>query len=439
MNKFRCRDGWQYYAVLFAILLICHAFSERCADDIRYLHELDNKTYIEFIKEHYLTWSSRLVIDSSIVLFSKCNMWLWRIVDSLMFVLIAMMIDLFWGKSQHGRSGSISCLVVLLFPLWMINSTGWIATTVTYVWPIALGLLSLLPLVDTSYAESKWRYLFLLPLLYAANAEQTCCVLFAFGMMLTGYHYNKGRKNILGYGTLYVSICFCLLLLFLLCPGNHVRTIDEIASRWPEFATLGLTEKLSYGMATTFSRLFTYEWLYVFFCLTLLLAAIARKERMCILASVLLLALPLLYTSYATLYSGAPITHLVLGSHQLPAAGSIHFVGIIVLGVLSVLLITWLLWSLFEHKLLPPLIFLAGFASRLLLSFSPTLFASGTRTMFLFYMSMVILVYMLYEHYLSVSNEKPVQKCFKLGSFAFAVGNILFFFFLHAHVFYLFK
>ena len=439
MKKFLCKDGWQYYVVLWGVLLICHAFSERCADDIRYLHELDNKTYLEFIKEHYLTWSSRLIIDSSIVLFSKCNMWLWRIVDSFMFVLIAIMIDLIFGKDEQYRSGLISCLVVLLFPLWMINSTGWIATTVTYIWPIALGLLSLLPLVDTSYAESKGRYLFLLPLLYAANAEQTCCVLLAFGMILTGYHYYKGHKQVLKFGKLYIILCICLLLLFLLCPGNHIRTIDEIANRWTEFATLGLTEKLSYGMATTFSRLFTYEWLYVFFCLALLLVSVVRKKRICVIASVLLIAQPLIYTLYATLYSGSPITYLVLGSHQLPVAGSLHFVGLIVLGVLSVLLITWLLWSLFEHKLLPPLIFLAGFASRMLLSFSPTLFASGTRTMFLFYMSMIILVYMLYEHYLSVSNDKPVRKSFQISLVAFAVVNILFFFFLHAHVFYLFK
>ena len=439
MKKKHCNHRLYYYGALFAILLICHTFSKRYADDIRYLHELDNQTYIEFLKIHFFTNSSRLIIDSSIILFSKCNMWLWRIVDSFMFVLIAIMIDLIFGKDEQYRSGLISCLVVLLFPLWMINSTGWIATTVTYIWPIALGLLSLLPLVDTSYAESKGRYLFLLPLLYAANAEQTCCVLLAFGMILTGFHYYKGRKQVLKFGILHIISCICLLLLILLCPGNHIRTIDEIASRWPEFATLGLIEKLSYGMATTFSRLFTYEWLYVFFCLALLLVSVVRKKRICVIASVLLIAQPLIYTLYATLYSGSPITYLVLGSHQLPAAGSLHFVGLIVLGVLSVLLITWLLWSLFEHKLLPPLIFLAGFASRMLLSFSPTLFASGTRTMFLFYMSMIILVYMLYEHYLSVSNDKPVRKCFQISLVAFAVVNILFFFFLHAHVFYLFK
>lgn len=439
MKKFLCKDGWQYYVVLWGVLLICHAFSERCADDIRYLHELDNQTYFAFLKEHFFTWSSRLIIDSSIVLFSKCDMWLWRIVDSLMFVLIAIMIDIIFGKNQQSKHGMISCLVVLLFPLWMINSTGWIATTVTYVWPIALGLLSLLPLVDTSYLASKWRCLFLLPLFYAANAEQTCCVLLAFGMILTGYHYYKGRKQVLKFGMLYIITCICLLFLFLLCPGNHIRTIDEIANRWPEFTTLGLTEKLSYGMATTFSRLFTYEWLYVFFGLTLLLASIARKKKECVIASMLVTALPLVYTLYATLYSNNPITYLVLGSHDLPLAGSIHFAGLIALGTLSVALTVGLLWSLFEHKLLPPLIFLAGFASRMLLSFSPTLFASGTRTMFLFYMSMIIIIYMLYEHYLSGSRSKVVLKCFYTNLVTFSAVNILFFFFLHAHVLYLFK
>ena len=45
-----------------------------------------------------------------------------------------------------------------------------------------------------------------------------------------------------------------------------------------------------------------------------------------------------------------------------------------------------------EKSLLPLLIFLAGFASRFIIGFSPTIFASGARTAFILYMSLIIVI-----------------------------------------------
>ena len=98
------------FFLLFIVIFICHFFTEKCADDIRYMHALDNQSYKEFISHHYFQWSSRILIDSTIVLLSRLNMWIWRILDSVFFVLIAYFIFKLFGGSSEKYSNYVICI-----------------------------------------------------------------------------------------------------------------------------------------------------------------------------------------------------------------------------------------------------------------------------------------------------------------------------------------
>ena len=50
-----------------------------------------------------------------------------------------------------------------------------------------------------------------------------------------------------------------------------------------------------------------------------------------------------------------------------------------------------------KNFLLPLIIYLAGFTSRFIIGFSPTIYASGARTMIFFYFSILSLMIMIYE------------------------------------------
>ena len=423
------------FLLLLVVVFICHFFTEKGADDIRYMHALDDQSYKDFITRHYYQWSSRILIDSTIVLFSRSNIWIWRVLDSVFFVSIAFLIFKIFGKKDEKNLSSIICFMILLFPTWMLSSTGWIATTVTYIWPISFGLIAMMPFKDFSNRIPIYSYFGLIPLCYSSNAEQMCCVLIAWSAIFYFLYYSKKRKQ-----EFYCICCICVCLFFLLlsitCPGNHVRAIQETMNRFPEFADFNFVQKISLGIAVPYHRLFTFNLLYLILCVALLILSIYKKRN--IIFSVILVLIPVFYSIYMILMSDSPVSYVVLGSCICPDVGSIHFIILIILSLVSITLLSCNLYSLFK-EVFPLLIFFTGFCASLLMSFSPTIIASGERTMSILYICIIILLFISYRRFLMETGNSKYKKMFTALIAFSAIFNTAFFLFLHAGLFEFFK
>ena len=162
------------YLLLFIVLLLLHCLTNKSADDLRYMRHANEQTLCEFVGFRYFHWSSRIIIDSTIMLFSALNIWIWRIFDSLLLTLLPYLMFIMFTNGKL-YTHIIGCLSILLFPFWTLLAQLPLASSITCLWPIALCLLTFIPLKTNCH---WWGSIgCLLVLCFCANSEQMCCVL----------------------------------------------------------------------------------------------------------------------------------------------------------------------------------------------------------------------------------------------------------------------
>jgi len=108
------------------------------------------------------------------------------------------------------------------------------------------------------------------------------------------------------------------------------------------------------------------------------------------------------YIAHPTMPDFAPITVVNYDSFisYMPLISSLLVIGCIVIN----------LYYFFEKKsILPILIFLAGFCSRMIMSFSPSIYESAGRTYMLMYFSIIIIILMIYKE-LKKIDIKHIEK-----------------------------
>ena len=68
-----------------------------------------------------------------------------------MVALAGYSISKIFVKNDENKKDNIIMLVamILIYPIMQMNSAGWAATTINYIWPMALGLFSLATIAVT--------------------------------------------------------------------------------------------------------------------------------------------------------------------------------------------------------------------------------------------------------------------------------------------------
>ena len=186
------------YTFLFLIMLIKHIFAKTgTGDDAWFLNysQLGIKNFTILRME---TWTSRNIIEAFLILFVKNGKWLWTIVDSLMFVLIAYDIYKIVSSKKHNYY-MLGCIILIIsfFPFRMLNQAGWYATTINYIWPLALGLyvLSFIPRTYQGERLSIFQKVaVILSTLFSSNQEQMCLLIIGFFGLYLIYMFIKKQK-----------------------------------------------------------------------------------------------------------------------------------------------------------------------------------------------------------------------------------------------------
>lgn len=405
------RKKYGILAGMFLILLLAHALIRAdFGDDLAYQNILDNQSMFDFLRERYYTWSSRVLIEAVMLLFVTGNVWLWKIADSLMIMLLLWIIsELFGGESAQDKMRAqilLFCLIWIV-PFFSLSSAGWITTTINYLWPLTLGLVAMLPLKHRTCGEQipVWEY-GVCPLcaLYGANMEQMGAILLGSYIVFGGYLFRK-RKKLEPFYFVQLLLIAASLAFILTAPGNACRTEAEIQRFFPEFAELSAGQKLWMGFLDTTQYYLAVgdgQKSYVFglFALVLWLAALLafgnRKEKRGI-PGILMSLVPVLFywgigqagnllLNTGLLTRGRNGIGVLAQNRQIPGmsffpGGLVIFQTVCYLLVLAAVAGTILyVWGVSGEAMLELLILAAGFLSRLVVGFSPTIYASGDRT-----------------------------------------------------------
>lgn len=363
---------------------------------------------LSFLKTRWETWSSRLLIEGTLCAVTH-SIWAWRVLDSLAMVLLAYALCRLAGCAQRPGMLALSCCLVTAIPFAVLRSTGWMATSLNYYWPLACTAGALIPLADALWERKTglpWQLAAVPLALFGANQEQTAAVLLgaslAFGVAL----WMRDRRvpaavlAVLGIAAVELALHLC-------CPGNAVRAQESIALvNLRDYGQFTLIDKLSIGLTST-TALLIYTVNPVLLATGALVVSTvpARRRGLAANAAAFMLSLFVLRAYAADLTgavsalsgSNAPFAlmqgyALRLGPEGITRAGGVTLL-MMFLTVTALGLMALMLYVSLGHRPLAGacvLIFAIGFAARMALSLSPTVVESGERTMLPLYGAMML-------------------------------------------------
>ena len=395
--------------VLFAVQMVMHLNVDNILlDDWVFFSVLDGgQNILDFLAARWQTWSSRLLIEGVLALITH-SIWAFRFLDSAVMVLMAWSLARLANSEDRPLMLALASCLVTAIPFAVLRSTGWMATSLNYYWPLAATLTALIPLADALWERRTGRGLMIAAVLcavFGANQEQTSAVIMGSYLVLGAAVMLRDRRV-----TPHLIVIFAIgaieLVLHLICPGNGMRAQDSIALvNLRDYGQFSFIDKLSIGLTST-TALMIYTYNPILLACGAVTCSTLTARRRGVLAHVLagLTALFVLraFMAYFTYYSSglaganAPFTamysySLILGPEGL-AKGfmpmAMMFVTVAVLGFMALTL-----YRSIGHRPLAAVsvfAFAIGFAARMALSFSPTVVESGERTMLPLYGAMML-------------------------------------------------
>jgi len=426
-------------SVIFGLIV---ATSKIARDDI-YIYESVGKGVKDWWKwavDQYYTWSSRQLINFiwAAVLRGGRIAWMMYMAVS-MYVALKAMLLLFAKDNKRELSLYVICML-MIFPFDTLMSAGWVATTTSYFGPQAFALMSLVPIRKVFYKEPiKWWELLLysICLLYGANAEQLCVVILGIYVVATVYFAIKKKNNWKIWLLLLLSVGSMVYMF--ICPGNWQRDILETANWFPTYGMMDTIDKADIGLSTTLKWMFADGNAFIIVTCIMMAVFIWEKYKeplfrgvavIPVAATILFGPLNSVFSSlfpYAA-YASREIDYY--GAFTVAAAGKgagmVQFS--IFLAIAMCICVEIILLNDKVEGIVTDIAFIImGVASRAMMGFSPTVYASNTRTYTtLVVCIMAVSIHIYSENIVQVRNEKGVGKVIMYGLIVTGFANLIF-------------
>ncbi len=407
----------QYYPFLlfFALMLLMHLVMGVNGDDIRYAKVLTNQTLVDYISYRYYNWSSRIVIESILIVLVRQNMIIWEIIDCVLYTVAVYYVIKVFNRKNSTHIALLGVLLFLMYPFHEMATAGWIATTLNYLWPFSFAMISAIPLINLLYGKktSLWVYVVsALALVYAVQQEQCCALIFGLNLVYLVKCYIK-KEELNRYNIFVILVSFVSLVFIFTCPGNSIRFAEELSYWYPQYVSYGILEKIYLGLIPTFALLLEEKIIFPLFYLILTVSLLLKVKnrywkRFLKLNIVFILFLVVFKTCLDVSTLGSALDSAMVSHLASPFGAVVDLIwplkeALLVMGyetvpeinVLTILIALYLLASscLMLVKVFDGydflILFLAGFMSKFVTGFSPTVFASGPRTLVFFYFILI--------------------------------------------------
>lgn len=385
--------------LVFLIMLYKHINVELgIGDDLWFLDMANQTNLIEYLVTRYNTWTSRLIIESLMLILLKLPSFVWIVLDSLIFVLIYYsMIKILHAGNKSIVQLIVFCLVIL-FPFGIFGEAGWYATTINYAWPLACGLYSLSFMNDFFYenkVSSLRCSLLIMCIIFATNQEQMCALVFGFYFIFLVYQYIT-KKHINKLALLVLLFSGAMILFHLTCPGNLNRKIVETNAYYEYYKNYDIKDKFVLGFLSTFSSIINrHEIIVVLFLSIVIFLGIRNSDIKVRIASIIPLSSYLLAILFLNFDSQGNVSTMI--NRFMSPMNEIPYDVLTMIYIFIILLETCLIlyvlykcleWDVFLYS---TIVILAAFASRFILGLSASIFVSGIRTFINLYVLLLMI------------------------------------------------
>lgn len=415
-------ENFPFFILMLFLLLLPLFFHiyihslESWGDDSFFEAVLKEGNIFDWTVSRYNNWTSRNLIEIFLVIL----VWhqnVWRFLNVAMMVLGAVSISKIFSNEKSKITNWVICVLFLCLPISIYNLAGWITTTVNYSWVLCLGLFAMIPIKKIIYKEKIIWYeyiLYLFAMIYATNLEQMCFILLVVYFVFICYLYYLDRKLnwflLLGF-----VINFASLIFIITCPGNVSRKASEIVTWFPDYGDLSLFRKIEMGYSSTlFKFIMRPNLIFLFFAIVLFVCVFLKQKNIFYrVISLIPVLCNFIFSFFVKLY-GDFFPGLLEIKYSLTQYGTglsldpSTWIPDIILSLVCISILISL-YVIFENKkmfIFTIFILLLGFASRMMMSFSPTIWASNTRTFIYMYISILICSIILFQQLLEYKMKR---------------------------------
>ncbi len=399
--------------IVYCILVIfIHIKMSIWGDDKSFSIVLQEYKLFDWISIRYHTWSSRIIIESMMVILLSIGFNIWKLFNIVVFLILPYAIKKIFNSKDDIKINWIIYLTIFLIPASCYGDAGWAATSMNYLWPLTFGLLSCIPIKKNFTNEKMGKVEIVvssISLMVACNQEQMAGILAIIYVTTLCYNLIKRKNNKVI--ILNLIIVLANIIFIITCPGIDKRKISEIQHWFPNYVTLNLIDKAQLAI-TSMMRYIVIKGRIIFMVMTTVIMCavfITNKSKVCRNIAIIQFigSIPLnivnriipngLYIIKDTINQFGE-TKLVINPTTYDNL-LLYIMIVYYVIILSCIIIS--LYSIFKNTnktMIAISILILGLISRLVMGLSPTVFASAERTAIFLYATFMILIIYILKH-----------------------------------------
>lgn len=396
-QKQRIQTRVLLYAGIFVMFFVFNSCLVFRADDLRYMSAPEDYGSLwNWFVYYYLNWSGR-ALHLLYVPLTRMPVWIFRTLNALVLTGLAWCLERLAAcfilpanekpalPALTVAAGALTVCTSSLF-----NTVLWGCASLSFVWGLAACLFTVWVICRAFCGEAVSPFLWIAAALcacFAAYAEQPAATLLGCLLaLLAAFLLSRRRIPFPFWAVLGLTAVNCAVNLA--APGNGVRSFAETISRWPDYGSYNLWQKLALGLTYGLDALTGPLARYVFILAGLLTLRLLLCRRW------LSALMGILCTGYWMLASARDFVPAVEPLFAFVSGDNLYG------GGNHALLLTWLglfFWFLLCGLLLADggqpdwaagLMGLAVLANLVVMGFSPSLYASLERP---FYVSNILI------------------------------------------------
>lgn len=423
-------EKWPYFAFLLCMIVV-HQGYEFTADDAALVRDTLKPTIWEEFSSvvyNFTTWSSRVLVNLPIHIMLHFDYRVWLVPELFLLFVIIWGLSYIFVTNNEAINNVVLFSLLVSFPYIYVINAGWITTTMTYIWPIAIGVCACTSI--RKYLDGKkfrwYEYvLYTLATIYAANQEQTSIILSLVFVGCAVVSIKNNKKSVLIFIQAACSVANFLFHAF--TPGNDNRRLIETSVRFPNYGRLSLIDKLELGFSSSlYEFVFRYNSLFMLLSIVLLVLVFCKhKNRIYrFIGSVPFLSQLMFGIGFQKIVEDK--FGIAIFSNRMTMTGTIDeanyfrwqtYYPIVLLFGVSICLIVavYLAFGNSDKLIFAYALLFGGLLGRMILAFSPTVWASSFRTFTPMYFAYIALAIMMF-------NELDYKK---LGKIKYVLAAIL--------------
>jgi len=422
LTKFIKSPYFPFALLLLSFILRTIKIDTNFGDDVALKTVYMQKDLWTVLVDSYNSWSSPNLINAIMYVLVLLPSSVFKIFNILMIMLTAFSISQIANPTNNRTANWMITILIILYPFKQMSTAGWIVTSVAYLFPLAFGLYSLIPIRKVIVHEKVPYVTGTIAFILGAGSLQMACILTGIYIIFSIYFVLIKKAS--RYCMLQSAFGIAFIIYHSTSPGNRNRYISETATWFPDFNMISTLNKVKLGFTNTLANfLSTPNLFFIIFCVLLFIGVyIKYKDILYRLIAAVPLAATLLFGSFNNVFSPIfpeLIKLMNVNNYDFLQITTYNFISKInyipiILGVIIVGCILLAIYLIFENTssaLLVNIIFLAGTASRMIMSFSPTLYASSTRTFIFMYFSIIVCGIFIFDEiikYMDVNKQSQL-------------------------------